>query len=169
MLEIFGPIFEQNVTINFESIFEQNAYFGPIFEKCVNFEHFVNGKWSHYKSKMTSRPPTTLSTSLVSADAPSPLAASVPVLENIQPNQTFPRTQQGKQETWEETCQDMGSDHFFLWSYIFTRPMGMEIFSYDIFSLNLSRFWQQSLATGSVWALNPIRNSPQTQLRISDL
>ena len=48
------PIFEQNVTINFEPIFEQNAnfdpifeksaYFGPIFEKSVNFEHFVNGK-----------------------------------------------------------------------------------------------------------------------------
>ena len=55
----FGPIFEQNVAINFEPIFEQNAnfepifeksaYFGPIFEKSVNFEHFVNGKWSHYK------------------------------------------------------------------------------------------------------------------------
>ena len=54
MFEIFGPIFEQNVTINFEPIFEQNAnfdpifeksaYFGPIFEKSVNFEHFVNGK-----------------------------------------------------------------------------------------------------------------------------
>ena len=58
MFEIFGPIFEQNVTINFEPIFEPNAnfdpifekrvYFGPIFEKSVNFEHFVNGKWSHY-------------------------------------------------------------------------------------------------------------------------
>ena len=54
MFAIFGPIFEQNVTINFEPIFEQNAnfgpifeksaYFGPIFEKSVNFEHFVNGK-----------------------------------------------------------------------------------------------------------------------------
>ena len=54
MFEIFGPIFEQNVTINFEPIFEQNAnfgpifeksaYFGPIFEKSVNFEHFVNVK-----------------------------------------------------------------------------------------------------------------------------
>ena len=54
MFEIFGPIFEQNVTINFEPIFEQNAnfgpifeksaYFGPIFEKSVNFEHFVNGR-----------------------------------------------------------------------------------------------------------------------------
>ena len=63
MFEIFGPIFEQNVTINFEPIFEQNAnfgpifeksaYFGPIFEKSVNFEHFVNGKWSHYKVKST--------------------------------------------------------------------------------------------------------------------
>ena len=63
MLEIFGPIFEQNVTINFEPIFEQNAnfdpifkksaYFGPIFEKSVNFEHFVSGKWSHYQSNLT--------------------------------------------------------------------------------------------------------------------
>ena len=54
MFEIFGPIFEQNVGINFEPIFEQNAnfgpifeknaYFGPIFEKSVNFEHFVNGR-----------------------------------------------------------------------------------------------------------------------------
>ena len=52
--KIFGLIFEQNVTINFEPIFEQNAnfgpifeksaYVGPIFEKSVNFEHFVNGK-----------------------------------------------------------------------------------------------------------------------------
>ena len=33
MFEIFGPIFEQNVTINFEPIFQQNANFGPIFEK----------------------------------------------------------------------------------------------------------------------------------------
>ena len=59
MFEIFGPIFEQNVTINFEPIFEQNAhfgpifeksaYFGPIFEKSVNFEHFVSGRWGHYK------------------------------------------------------------------------------------------------------------------------
>ena len=54
MFEIFGPIFEQNVTINLEPIFEQNANFdpifeksanfGPIFEKSVDFEHFVNGK-----------------------------------------------------------------------------------------------------------------------------
>ena len=54
MFEIFGPIFEQNETINFEPIFEQNvnfdpifeksAYFGPIFKKSVNFEHFVNGR-----------------------------------------------------------------------------------------------------------------------------
>ena len=54
MFEIFGPIFEQNLTINFEPIFEQNAnfdpifeksaYFGPIFVKSVNFKHFVNGK-----------------------------------------------------------------------------------------------------------------------------
>ncbi len=29
---------------------KKSAYFGPIFEKSVNFEHFVNGKWSHYKS-----------------------------------------------------------------------------------------------------------------------
>ena len=58
MFEIFGPIFEQNVTIDFEPIFQQNAnfgpifeksaYFGPIFKKSVNFEHFVNGKGSHY-------------------------------------------------------------------------------------------------------------------------
>ena len=33
MFETFGPIFEQNVTINFKSIFEQNANFGPIVEK----------------------------------------------------------------------------------------------------------------------------------------
>ena len=54
MFEIFGPIFEQNVIINFEPIFEQyanfdtifekSAYVGPIFEKSVNFEHIVNGK-----------------------------------------------------------------------------------------------------------------------------
>ena len=54
MFKIFGPIFEQNKTINFEPIFEQNAnfdpifeksaYFGPIFKKSVLFEHFVNGK-----------------------------------------------------------------------------------------------------------------------------
>ena len=54
MFEIFGPIFKQNIAINFEPIFEQNAnfdpifeksaYFGPIFKKSVNFEHFVNGK-----------------------------------------------------------------------------------------------------------------------------
>ena len=54
MFENFGPIFEQIVTINFESIFGQNAnfdpifersaYFGPIFEKSVIFEHFVNGR-----------------------------------------------------------------------------------------------------------------------------
>ena len=60
MFEIFGPIFEQNVTMNFEPnpifeqnanfdpIFEKSANFGPIFEKSVNFEHFVIGKWSHY-------------------------------------------------------------------------------------------------------------------------
>ena len=33
----FGPIFEQNVTINFEPIFKQNANFDPIFEKSVYF------------------------------------------------------------------------------------------------------------------------------------
>ena len=64
MFEIFGPIFEQNVTINFEPIFEQNAhfspifeksaYFGPIFEKSVNFKHFVSGRWGHYKTSFTS-------------------------------------------------------------------------------------------------------------------
>ena len=48
MFEIFGPIFEQNVTTNFEPIFEQNANFGPIYEKSVNFEDFVNGRWSQY-------------------------------------------------------------------------------------------------------------------------
>ena len=37
MFEIFGHIFEQNVTINFEPIFEQNANFGPIFEKSAYF------------------------------------------------------------------------------------------------------------------------------------
>ena len=64
MFEIFGPIFEQNVAINFEPIFEQNAnfepifeksaYFGPIFEKkckfrrfsqCVTFE-YINGSFN---------------------------------------------------------------------------------------------------------------------------
>ena len=30
---------------------KKSAYFGPIFEKSVNFEHFVNGKWSHYKNE----------------------------------------------------------------------------------------------------------------------
>ena len=37
MFDIFGPIFEQNVTINFEPIFKQNANFGPIFEKSAYF------------------------------------------------------------------------------------------------------------------------------------
>ena len=32
---MFGPIFEQNVTINFEPIFEKNAHYGPIFEKSA--------------------------------------------------------------------------------------------------------------------------------------
>ena len=55
MFEIFGPIFEQIATINFEPIFEKksanfdpifekSANFGPIFEKSVIFEHFVNGR-----------------------------------------------------------------------------------------------------------------------------
>ena len=50
MFEIFGPIFEQNASINFEPIFEKSVNFGPIFEKSVNFEHFVNGRWTHYQS-----------------------------------------------------------------------------------------------------------------------
>ena len=61
MFEIFGPILEQNVTMNFEPIFEQNtnfdpiseksSYFGPIFEKkTVNFERFIHGKLSHYST-----------------------------------------------------------------------------------------------------------------------
>ena len=59
MFEIFGPIFEQNASINFEPIFEKSVNFGPIFEKSVNFgrifeksvnfEHFGNGRWTHYK------------------------------------------------------------------------------------------------------------------------
>ena len=58
MFEIFGPISEQIVSINFEPIFEKSVNFGPvfkksanfgrIFEKSVNFEHFVNGRWTHY-------------------------------------------------------------------------------------------------------------------------
>ena len=62
MFEIFGPIFKQNIAINFEPIFEQNAnfdpifeksaYFGPIFKKSVNFEHFVNGRLTHYVARM---------------------------------------------------------------------------------------------------------------------
>ena len=44
----FVSIFEQNA--NFGPIFEKSAYFGPIFEKSVNFEHFVNGRWTHYSS-----------------------------------------------------------------------------------------------------------------------
>ena len=38
MFEIFGPIFQQNASINFK----------PIFEKSVNFENFINGRWTHY-------------------------------------------------------------------------------------------------------------------------
>ena len=41
MFEIFSPIFEQNVTINFEPIFEQNANFDPIFEQNANFGPIV--------------------------------------------------------------------------------------------------------------------------------
>ena len=62
MFEYFGPIFEQNANVNFEPIFEQNvnfgpiceknAIFGPIFVKNVNFEHFISGRWSHYKVGM---------------------------------------------------------------------------------------------------------------------
>ena len=48
IFEIFGLIFEQNASINFEPIFEKSVNFGPIFEKSVNFEHFVNGRWTHY-------------------------------------------------------------------------------------------------------------------------
>ena len=46
--KMFGPIFEQNASINFEPIFEKSVNFGPIFEKSVIFEHFVNGRWTHY-------------------------------------------------------------------------------------------------------------------------
>ena len=61
----FGPIFEQNASINFEPIFEKSVNFGPIFEKSVNFgrifeksvnfEHFVNGRWTHYYSKFNTK------------------------------------------------------------------------------------------------------------------
>ena len=37
MIEIFGPIFEQNANVNFEPIFKQNVNFGPVFEKNANF------------------------------------------------------------------------------------------------------------------------------------
>ena len=47
--EIFGPIFEQNATINFEPIFEKNANSDRIFEKTINFENFVNGRWTRFK------------------------------------------------------------------------------------------------------------------------
>ena len=41
MFEIFSPIFDQIVTINFEPIFEQIANFSPIFfKKSVNFPTF---------------------------------------------------------------------------------------------------------------------------------
>ena len=40
-LEIFESICELKMTMNFESIFEKNA-FEPIFEVSVNFEFFVN-------------------------------------------------------------------------------------------------------------------------------
>ena len=55
MFEIFGPIFEHNITINFEPIFEQNANFGPIFKKSVNFEYFVKGRWMQCWSKFSCR------------------------------------------------------------------------------------------------------------------
>ena len=52
----FGPIFEQNGSINFEPIleksvnfghiFEKIANFGPILETMANFEHFVNRRWT---------------------------------------------------------------------------------------------------------------------------
>ena len=38
IFEIFGPIFKQNVAINFKPIFEQNANFDPIFEQNANFD-----------------------------------------------------------------------------------------------------------------------------------
>ena len=41
MFEIFGPIFEQNANVNFKPIFEQNVYFGHIFD---NNMYFTNGK-----------------------------------------------------------------------------------------------------------------------------
>ena len=46
IFEIFGPIFEQNVTINFEPIFEQNVTinFEPIFEQNANFGPIIEKK-----------------------------------------------------------------------------------------------------------------------------
>jgi len=44
MFEIFGPIFKQNVVINFEPIFEQNANFGPIFVKKCRFRSYFGKK-----------------------------------------------------------------------------------------------------------------------------
>ena len=68
MFEIFGPIFEQNASINFEPIFEKSVNFGPIFEKSVNFgrifeksvnfEHFVNGRWTHYETNFSNKATT---------------------------------------------------------------------------------------------------------------
>ena len=43
----FDPIFEQNASINFEPTLK-SVNFGPISEKSVNFEHFVNARWTHY-------------------------------------------------------------------------------------------------------------------------
>ena len=45
MFEIFGPIFEQNASINFEPIFEQNAHYGPIFEKSAYFGPIFEKKY----------------------------------------------------------------------------------------------------------------------------
>ena len=37
MFKIFGPIFKQNESINFEPIFEESVNFSPIFEKKCKF------------------------------------------------------------------------------------------------------------------------------------
>ena len=44
MFEIFGPIFEQNANINFESISEKSVNFDPIFEKNANFGRIFEKK-----------------------------------------------------------------------------------------------------------------------------
>ena len=61
MFEIFRPIFEQNANCKFRTYFWTNCKFWSCFrKKCihfsisvksVNFEHFVNGRWSHFKTK----------------------------------------------------------------------------------------------------------------------